>query len=154
MASDSVGTPFPAREWYGALFRRQELRSDSSPGSFETGCSHRSSLHPFEGEAGYTIPTIRTSHMQAALPSSVESFRVRILSRLSSLMRHSLTSIATLIPGREYGSARSASSEILSRLITRTSPSNRFHPSYILQIPRLSTDWRGPPQLLRSFVLW
>jgi hypothetical protein len=137
MASGSAGTPFLALAWYGAIYGRQQLPSDRSPGSFQTSCSHRSSVHPFEREAGYSIPTIRTSHLQTALSSSVEPIRVRIISRFSySNTRHNLTSIETLIPGHEYGSARSAFSEILSHPITRTSPSNKFRPNSILRIPR------------------
>jgi hypothetical protein len=124
MGSGSVGTLSLARAWYEANLGQQNYRSDPFfSGSFQTSCPDRSPLHPFEREAGYTIPAVRTSPLQTALPSSAESFRVRSLPYPHASF--GLTSTAMLIPEHEYGSAHFASSETLSLLITKTSPSNK-----------------------------
>lgn len=138
MGSGSAGTLSLARAWYEASLGQQNYHSDRFLGSFKTGCPDRSPLHPFEREAGYTIPAVRTSHLQTALPCSAESFRVRSLPYLHAPF--GLTSTAMLIPEHEYGSAHFASSETRSLLITKTSPSNKSRQSFIPRIPRLSTD--------------
>lgn len=135
---------FPSTRMVRALLPVLRSWAKMSAGSIQTCRPHRRTLHTSERKQ-YTLPSIRASHLQATMSSSVESLRVS--PNQPSPSTH-LTSTGMSIFERGYGSAHSVCSEIPYHLITKTYPRRPYLPSCIPRTPRSSTNLPGqhPPR--------
>jgi hypothetical protein len=131
---------FPSTRMVRTLLPVLRSRAEFSAGSIQTRRPYRRTLYPSEGEQ-YTLPSIRASHLQATVSSSVEPLRVSPMQPSPSTH---LTSTGMSIYGRGYGSVHSVCSEIPYHLTTKIYPRRPYLPSSIPRTPRSSTNLPDP----------
>ena len=140
MALDSAGTHFRAPAWYlGSLHLYSNLWAHIvATGSFEAGCSYRSSLHASEREARHPTIAVRTDSVQTSMSSSPQSVCVRHLHPGMESSR--LTSLELSILERACGFARFVCHVTHSLLTIKISLRTTYLQSFILRAQQLSIN--------------